>query len=457
MWDPIGAGAGILLLKHKYNRQYRYKYKFNRLFPMIVRLLQKPIINVNLAEETVVRTLLIISIAMKRTYSAGIAVIAALIAAASVSCRKTAAPGDNPDPGPDDGKTPELSTEVHAGGYYNGDLYATGSDNFILYIADNPVLFEDNAFTGEGTALLVDFNAPATGSPVLSAGTYKALLSEPGEGESQDYTFLPGTDLGSWGIMGTFIYSYRSGSSAPEYLMVDDGTVEVSLSGDIYTVVAEVTASGEEYTFSYTGNITFGKPGEGGDPGDGYDEVVLDRLTQGTMEYYGQAYGDTGTDYANWTVYLAESTYDLGSLTGSGNVLQMEINTAADQTEAIPEGTYTVFPEIAPESFVPYSIVPAFVQDGYAYGTWYFGFGESGTENSFGATSGSAEVSRDGDIYTIEFEFVDDELGGRFSGTYRGELQYYDWTESALASVQESSSRRCGKRLPVYRKAAGRI
>lgn len=394
---------------------------------------------------------------MKRTNSAGIAAIAALITAVSVSCEKKTVPGDNPDPGSDDGKTPELTTDLHAGGYYNGDLYGIGSDNFILYIADNSVRFEDNALSGEGTALLVDFNAPATGSPVLSAGTYKALLSEPEEGESQDYTFLPGTDLGAWGIMGTFIYSCQTGSETPEYMMVEDGTVEVSLAGDIYTVVAEVTASGEEYTFSYTGNITFGKPGEGGDPGDGYEEVVLDRLTQGTMEYYGQAYGNTGTDYANWTVYLAESTYDLGSLTGSGNVLQMELNTAADQTESIPEGTYTVFPEITPESFVPYSIVPAFVQDGYAYGTWYFGFSESGSETSFGATSGTAEVSRDGDTYTIEFEFVDDDFGGRFSGTYRGVLQYYDWTESSLASVKEPLSRRCGKRLPVYRKAAGRI
>lgn len=335
---------------------------------------------------------------------------------------------------------------LNAGAYYKGDQYGTGSDNTFLVLMTDDVITYENTLSGAGKALWIDMNATKTGLKNIPDGTYTAMLEEPGDGESQDFTFLPGVDMGSWGIMGSFIYSLAEGAAAEtaEFIMVEDGTVTISVSGSVYTVIASVTAGGESYNFKYEGEIDDASdnvgPG-GGEEGE-YDEIELTNLTQGEMDYWGQAYGPTGTDYANWTIYLAGADFDFNSFDGSGPLMQIEINTASSATTDITPGTYTVFEEIANTSFVPFSSVPAFIQDNNPLGTWYI---NELLEATYGATSGTVVISKTGSNYTIEFDFTDAEFMGKFKGTYTGPLSYYDGTasaSSASAVVKKSKSSR---------------
>lgn len=314
-------------------------------------------------------------------------------------------------------------TATGAGGYYFGDQYAIGSDNAWLILTTGDVTEADYSFSGEGVAVLFDLNMPKTGSPVISEGEYAALLEEP-EG-SQDFTFLPGTDMGGYGIIGSFIYKSEDGAAAPSYLMIEDGNIEIAQSGSEYEITASVTAGGEQYAFRYTGAVTLKDPSDGGSGGeDEYEQIEMTGLTQGEADFYGQAYGDTGTDYNNWTVYLASDEFDFQTFSGGGMMLQLEINTAGDATTEITPGIYTIFETIDPSSFVAFSAVPGFIQNQSAFGTWYI----DDMSPIYGATSGTVEIGKSGDTYTLDFEFRDDEYKGIFRGSYSGKLSYYDGT-----------------------------
>lgn len=331
-----------------------------------------------------------------------------------------------------------------AGGYNLGDQWFTGSDNIILYLTTGSVTSSGLSLEGEGTALWLDTNAPKTGNMAIPAGTYTALLEEPGAGESQDFTFLPGVDMGAWGVVGAFIYQRKAGASDAELIMVEDGTVLVTVSGSTYTVNATVVAGGKNYEFSYSGAITVtdGTGGGGGDD-DKYEIVEMKNLAKGEMGFYGQAYGTgMGSNYNNWMIYLADATFDLDQFTGTGELLQLEINTAGSVTREITPGTYEVFTEFGPNSFSAFSAVPGFVQDGAPYGTWYI----KDKTALYGATSGTAKVSKSGSNYTIEFEFKDDEATKPtiFKGSYTGPLSFYDYTKSS-ASVKKAPAKSARK------------
>lgn len=361
------------------------------------------------------------------------------------SCDKPS--DDNGDDTPD---VPAESVDVHAGGYYAEDPYGIGSDNFLVYIADNGVTMADYTFSGEGTALLVDFNAPATGKPELSPGVYNALLEESGDGESQDFTFLPGVNMGAWGITGSFIYSKAEGAD-PVYTMVEDGSVEVKLYEDaLYQIIAHVKTAGGEYDFEYVGRLEYGDNPSGEDP-DPAQGKEIEGLVNGEMAYYGQAYGDTGTDYANWVITLSAETFDPVAYEGEGTIMQIEVNTSSKDTEKIPSGTYTVFTVIDGASFVPFSAVPAFLQGTAPYGTWYLDIdSDLNVMDSLGATSGEIEISEKDGVYSISFELEDAENKESFYGSYEGELTYSDYSSaSQSAQACESSARHLKKTHPA--------
>lgn len=353
--------------------------------------------------------------------------------AAVMSCEKTT-PGTT-----DDGTTPEepellKPTEgVHAGGYYNGDMYGIGSDNFQLVLAEESVTLNDHVFDGDGRALLVDLNARATEKPVLTAGTYRALLEEPAPGASQDFTFLPGVDLGAWGITGTFVYTKEKGSDSPVYTMVTDGKISIEYKDDLAVIEATVKTDKGEHTFKCVVDLVFTDPSQGGGETPVEPEVPgveITGMVHGTAEYYGQPYGDTGTDYANWTIRLAEESLDPKTLKGHGKSLQFEVNTDAASRTEIPEGTYKVFTEILPESFVPFSAVPAFIQDGAPLGTWYMELNDKvEVTDALGASSGTVTVARKGGDYTVSFELYDAETKTAFTGNYTGKLEFMDMTQ----------------------------
>ena len=82
--------------------------------------------------------------------------------------------------------------------------------------------------------------------------------------------------MGAWGIIGSFIYSYQEGDAEPQYIMAEQGTVDITLNGSEYTINAVVTAGGKEYKFRYTGAVTLKDVKDAGDPpAQDYTEVDL--------------------------------------------------------------------------------------------------------------------------------------------------------------------------------------
>ncbi len=228
---------------------------------------------------------------------------------------------------------------TRAGGYYFGDQWGTGYDNDYVYFLSGNVVQDNVSLSGDGMALWLDLNLPPTGATTVPEGTYIPLLEDD---QDQSFTWSTGVDMGDWGIIGTFVYICESGGT-PTYLMAEEGTVDISRSGSEYAVTADLTAGGRRFSFTYTGPIPL-EDGRNLGGGDDYTTVELDGVfTHGEMDYYGQAYGDTGTDYANWTIYLAEDTFDFNTFDGTGHMLQLEVNTASSATREITPGTYEIF------------------------------------------------------------------------------------------------------------------
>lgn len=169
-----------------------------------------------------------------------------------------------------------------AGGYYCGDQYENGYDNDFLFLLSGNVKEGGVSLAGKGTALWLDLNLPKTGATTLPAEHYIPLLSDD---QDQSYTWLPGTDMGAWGIIGSFIYSYQEGDAEPQYIMAEQGTVDITLNGSEYTINAVVTAGGKEYKFRYTGAVTLKDVKDAGDPpAQDYTEIDLgNELTQGLL------------------------------------------------------------------------------------------------------------------------------------------------------------------------------
>ena len=155
-------------------------------------------------------------------------------------------------------------------------------------------------------------------------------------------------------------------------------------------------------------------------------------LTQGEMDYLGDAYDLPDNDYANWTIYLAASTVDLGDLSGTGDLLMLELNTAKSVTTEITPGTYEIVGR-AKADFRAFTCVPGYVSGQYAYGTW-FGTADKGFSNSM--SSGSVTVAKNGDTYTFTFELVDGSSNTTFKGTYTGELSYVDYSQASAPAFK---------------------
>lgn len=320
-----------------------------------------------------------------------------------------------------------------AGGYYCGDQYDNGYDNDFLFLLSGNVKEGGVSLAGKGTALWLDLNLPKTGATTLPAEHYIPLLSDD---QDQSYTWLPGTDAGSWGIFGSFIYSYQEGDAEPQYIMAEQGTVDITLNGSEYTINAVVTAGGKEYKFRYTGAVTLKDVKDAGDPpAQEYTEVDLGKeLTQGYFEFDGDIY-KTGGVSNNWLIYLADKQVNFASssLSGPGKIMMLELNTAPSAGKELSEGTYNVLnPEEikSAASLAPFTVVPGLVSDNSVYGTWYLATETKGGQFQplCSAQKGTVSVKKSGQTYTIDFDVTDDDYKISVKGSYTGVPSFYDGT-----------------------------
>ncbi len=345
-----------------------------------------------------------------------------------------------------------------AGGYYCGDQYGTGYDEDFLFLLSGNVKEGGVSLAGKGTALWLDLNLPKTGATTLPAEHYIPLLSDD---QDQSYTWLPGTDMGSWGIIGSFIYSYQEGDTEPQYIMAEQGTVDITLSGSEYTINAVVTAGGKEYKFRYTGSVVLKDVKDAGDPpAQDYTEVDLgNELTQGYLEFDGDIYS-TGGVSNNWLIYLADNRVDFTkqNLVGPGKILMLELNTAPSDGKVLPAGTFNVLnpTEItSAASLTPFTVVPGLANSEVGvYGTWYLATDTQGGDFQplCGAQKGTVSVKKAGDTYTLDFDITDDDYKISVKGSYTGVPIFYDNT-AATSSLSTRAAAAFGKTLNIRNSA----
>lgn len=344
-----------------------------------------------------------------------------------------------------------------AGGYYCGDQYDNGYDNDFLFLLSGNVKEGGVSLAGKGTALWLDLNLPKTGATTLPAEHYIPLLSDD---QDQSYTWLPGTDAGSWGIFGSFIYSYQEGDAEPQYIMAEQGTVDITLNGSEYTINAVVTAGGKEYKFRYTGAVTLKDVKDAGDPpAQDYTEVDLGKeLTQAYLEFDGDVY-KTGGVSNNWLIYLADKQVNFASspLSGPGKIMMLELNTAPSAGKELSEGTYNVLnPEEikSAASLAPFTVVPGLVSDNSVYGTWYLATETKGGQFQplCSAQKGTVSVKKSGQTYTIDFDVTDDDYKISLKGSYTGVPSFYDGT-ATTSSLSTKAAAAPGKVLNIQNSA----
>lgn len=349
-----------------------------------------------------------------------------------------------------------------AGGYYCGDQYENGYDNDFLFLLSGNVKEGGVSLAGKGTALWLDLNLPKTGATTLPAEHYIPLLSDD---QDQSYTWLPGTDMGAWGIIGSFIYSYQEGDAEPQYIMAEQGTVDITLNGSEYTINAVVTAGGKEYKFRYTGAVTLKDVKDAGDPpAQDYTEVDLgNELTQGYFEFDGDIY-KTGGVSNNWLIYLADSRVDFTkqNLVGPGKILMLELNTAPSDGKVLPAGTFNILSPLditSAASLTPFTVVPGLVKnDGSVYGSWYL---ETDTQGGvfqplYSAQGGTVSVRKTGDTYTIDFDIKDDDYKISVKGSYTGVPSFYDGT-AQTTSLSTRAATASGKALNIHKSARRQV
>lgn len=310
--------------------------------------------------------------------------------------------------------------------YYGTSYSNNGEENYWLILSD---LGFDNEGYGydNGHYYTFDLYSDVTPSDLsnlkVPEGTYTLGL----EGETAVGTFTPD-------------YSeYRDSSvSGPYEATFTEGEITISYSGD--NMVAEavlVDNLGQVHHVTYEGPCNTADPVE-------YTVIEMNSLAKGQMINYGAAYGDKSFDYNNWTIYLADATVDLDTLGGEGDILQLEINTEGSATTEITPGPY----EMA-MTLEPFTSIPGFVQEGYCFGTWYINGGSPYNP----ASSGSATISKEGDVYTIDFEFNDDASHVTYKGSFTGTLELFDYSEFSASIFKAGTIDHKGNKKLVKKSA----
>lgn len=298
----------------------------------------------------------------------------------------------------------------------HGDKHGKGSTSIDLLLYDTP-LDDEGYLGGPGHAVVVEFNTSLTRDEdaVIPSGTYRvsggyaAGTATPGSAE-----VMNGVSI----LMGTYVEKDTERSAM--YGFASEGTVTVTLSGETYTVDVNLTVDGgHKVKGKYRGAIAIDDLRGGG---GGYSTLRKDTypdlsgIEKGVLCYRGDM----------WRVGLSNFIMDISSDDVSESML-IEVFCDRNFTTDIPAGTYEMMPERTEECFVPYSIMQGYPNESHFFGTWYRDWdAEKGDYRNYApAVSGNMEVSKEGDIYTVEYRFKDDcTEPNKIEGTWSGTLDF---------------------------------
>jgi len=169
---------------------------------------------------------------------------------------------------------------------------------------------------------------------------------------------------------------------------------------------------------------------------------IYPKLTQAELWYWGDAY--TSNISNNFTLYLGSKDINMADLSGYGEVLMLELNSALTVKDSIPRGTYEMMTDISKaNNFKAKTLVPAYYNNqNKKWGCWYYG----STINAL--VEGNMIVDRINNFYTINYELFD-ENGAKISGVYYGQVVNIDGTVMAAIKKDVRSNSKKLKLKPI--------
>lgn len=317
--------------------------------------------------------------------------------------------GDNEPEEPETPETPALTEGVRAEGYYKGDYHGEGSGNYWINFT-----IEDKNDPEGYRILCLDFNgslAADSDFPTLGAGDYPMNTGA-------------GHPAGTLNGDGDTYMARHDGEGDFTYSEAQSGAARIELIEGLYRVTCSILLEKEEVCeFEYYGPLTFYNRTLDGNMSN-LTEDVEPAFTQGMAIYYGDIY-EMGSDA--WNVVLAEADYDLEINYGQGDAIQLAFNVTNGASAYIPDGIYTLLDANTAEE-LPAGTMIAGIYDAAYGGYWGCWFYSTRRRIEARLDSGTVEVSREGEIYTLKLQLKDG-AGRKVTSTYTGQLTCFSAAE----------------------------
>lgn len=299
-------------------------------------------------------------------------------------------------------------------GFYYGVPAGYNYAEYYVVLSEGEATEQEGIYTttGAGRTLSIDlyYFEPLSGDPAITQGTYKYATSK------SLRTFDPEKTRGT----------VNDGKGGIRQIEFKDGTIDVRLSGNTYTITASlVTTDGEEFTGSYTGPLTLENREEEQEQNLPPLEKELTGMSfvRAIAKYYNN---DETTDQCTVELYDVEPGGSDGYyyLLDAGHKLSVDFLVATGDDAQIVEGTYTVADTNAALTLIP-GYEESFLDSTMPLGTYCEEYSEERVSTYGFASSGTVTVTRTGDTYSFDVKLKTSK-GYRIEGTYEGAIEMYD-------------------------------
>lgn len=324
------------------------------------------------------------------------------LAGLTLTAALSACSGNDSATGRESDDIPALTENIRAEGYYKGDYYDEGTGNYWINFTvedkDDPYLLCLD-FNGS-MASNPDFPKLAEGDYPMNAGAGYPAGTLNGDGD----TYLARPNGGD-----DFIYSEAQ-----------DGSAKIEMIEGLYKVTCSLLLENDEVCdFEYYGPLVFYNRTPDGNMSN-LTEDIEPTFTQGMAIYYGDLY-EMGSDA--WNVVLAETDYNLDINDGPGDAVQLAFNVASGAGDYIPNGTYTLLDANTAEELPAGTMIAGIFDTTYGgyWGCWFYSVRRL---LEVRIDSGTVDVSREGDVYTMKIRLADG-AGHSIASTYTGKLVRY--------------------------------
>lgn len=273
-------------------------------------------------------------------------------------------------------------------GYYYGNRQSTYY-RYNTWLAENPM--EDNMVeVGEGSSYCLDIYSDTEADDMNSiappAGTY--TLSD---------------DCAPWTFSSNNSRLTTKDINGVTNIYFTEGILIITQDGDNYTYNAILTdTNGEVHNVNYTGSVNLKDFTEGAYISTLHGDYVADLKNASANAYYYGDYYMNGT--TNWFISLSPLP-----ASKDGDFFQLNIcsPSSSNMETGITPGRY----EIMDAYYYEFSTLMGFIASGAKFGSWFWVL-DNGQQGNLVAplVSGYADISIEGDTYTIEINANDDAI-----------------------------------------------